>query len=626
MIFSTLLITLLTTPLSLENQFIRIRVNTGPQEEARFALDTTQGNPEEPNDNEKKLVYGAKMPWSSFAIVKIDEETFIFGGIPREDRKNFFKNLKTGERVSAPYIEDEKIISTWRFGGVEIKQVLSFEKGYSTNLKDAMGVSYFSESIDGKSHDVGIILVLDTMLGENDGAPLRAEGAEGLIESEICFEKENMPEFWQAWDTEKEATIKAEGRLKLKNKKTPERLILANWGKLAKTNWEIDCEPGSSFVRDGDFEDEKDTAVAIVWNPTEIESGSLEFHTTYGIADAPAPPACKPLSAYISGKPFEIGKDEEKSFFGNWTTDDEYPIRPTEAKLTIYSNDGLKVLTKEKTIDLTRNPNGYYSFKISNPGIDKEKASYTLRIESPEGFICENTNTVKISKPAELKMIPMPKPTIKSTGIQHSPTRFYANLIIENSGETASEEGFVLISKNEKLSIESDKKITFSSILPGERKTFSWLVSILPESSGEASVNWELNYSKEVIESKNISFEIPPLSQHMRIRSIKRNLSNSLVTGINLNPFSSFYGIWELPGKCEFVGKGGIENYGYKVESSCHENIVEIKISGNYGKLPPLAGLFRVFHSGNPDEKWNRVENCINIGSEDCKTLEEIWQ
>ena len=220
----------------------------------------------------------------------------------------------------------------------------------------------------------------------------------------------------------------------------------------------------------------------------------------------------------------------------------------------------------------------------------------------------------------------MKKPTIKSTGIQHDPTKFYANLIIENSGETPSEKGSITINNDEKILIASNKKITFPGILPNEKRTFSWLVSILPESSGETSINWTLNYLEEARESKNISFEIPSLSQHMRVRSIKRNLSNSLVTGINLDSFSSFYGKWELPGKCEFVGKGSIENYGYKIESNCYENIVEITISGNYEKLPPLTGLFRVFHSGNPDENWNRLKNCININSEDCETLEEIWQ
>ncbi|MBD61751.1 hypothetical protein CL645_02710 [bacterium] len=621
-------LSLILNPIFIENQFIKIRVNPGPQEEARFALDTTQGNPEEPNDNEKKLIYGAKMPWSSFAIIKIDEKTFIFGGASRNDRKNFFTNLQTGNKISEPYIEDEKIISTWEFSGVEISQILSFEKGYSTNLKDAMGITYIAKSTDQKEHKVAITLILDTMLGENDGAPLRAEGAQGLIESEICFEKSELPEFWQAWDTEDQATIKAEGRLKIKDKQNPKRLVLANWGKLAKTNWNIECQPGASFVRDGDFEDEKDTAVAIVWDSITVGSKPQEFHTTYGIADAPAPPECKPLSAYISGKPFEIASNEEKSFFGNWTTDKDYPIQPKEATLTVYSNDGLKIINPEKSIDLEEYPNGYHSFKIFNPGLNKNNATYTLKIESPEGFECATTNKVKISKPANLEMKLMQKPSISSiSGIRHDPTKFYANLTIENSGESNSEKGSVEIRTNQILSISSGLKIDFETIPPRGKKTFSWLVSISPESSGLASLNWILNYKNEEKISKKIEFNIPSLDQHMRIKSIQRNFSNSLVTAVKMKPFSTFSGKWELPGKCLLAGDGGIEKYGYTVETKCYDNIVEVLISGNEAELPPLVGLFRVFHSGNHDKSWNRIENCININkTNECQTLEEIWE
>ena len=623
-----LLLSLILDPIFIENQFIKIRVNPGPQEEARFALDTTQGNPEEPNDDEKKLIYGAKMPWSSFAIIKIDEKTFIFGGAARNDRKNFFTNLQTGKKISAPYIEDEKIISTWEFSGVEISQILSFEKGYSTNLKDAMGITYVAKSIDQKEHEVAITLILDTMLGENDGAPLRAEGAQGLIESEACFEKSELPEFWQAWDTEDEATIKAEGRLKIKDKENPKRLILANWGKLAKTNWNVDCQPGASFVRDGDFEDEKDTAVAIVWDSIIVNNNAQEFHTTYGIADAPAPPECKPLSAYISGKPFEIGSNEEKSFFGNWTTDKDYPVQPKEATLTVYSNDGLRVINPKKLIDLEEYPNGYHSFRILNPGLNKDNATYTLKIESPEGFECTTTNKVKISKPANLEIKLMQKPSISSiSGIRHDPTKFYASLTIENSGESSSGKGSVEIKTNQILSVSSDLKINFESIPPKGKKTFSWLVSIAPESSGLASLNWILNYKNEEKTSKKIEFNIPSLDQHMRIKSIKRNFSNSLVTAVKTKPFSTFSGKWELPGECLLVGNGGIEKHGYTVETKCYDNIVEVLISGNETELPPLVGLFRVFHSGNHEKSWNRIENCININkTSECQTLEEIWE
>ena len=624
----SLFLSLILNPISIENQFIQIRVNPGPYEEARFGLDTTQGNPEEPNDDGKKLIYGAKMPWSSFAIIKIDEKTFIFGGPSRSDRKNSFANLPTGKKISEPYIEDEKIISIWEFSGVEISQILSFEKGYSTNLKDAMGISYIAKSTDEKEHSVGITLILDTMLGENDGAPLRAEGAQGLIESEICFEKSKLPEFWQAWDTEDQATIKAEGRLKIKNKENPRKLVLANWGKLAKTNWDIECQPGASFVRDGEFEDEKDTAVAIIWDSIIVNNKTQEFHTTYGIADAPAPPECKPLSAYISGKPFEIGNNEEKSFFGNWTTDKDYPVQPKEATLKVYSDDGLKVINPEKAINLQEYPNGYHSFKIFNPGINKNNATYTLKIESPEGFECTTTNKVKISKPANLEMKLMQKPTISSiSGIRHDPTKFYASLTIENSGESNSEKGSIEIQTSQKLSISSDLKIDFDSIPPKGKKTFSWLVSIAPESSGSASLNWILNHKNEERISKKIEFDIPSLNQHMRIKSIQRNFSNSLVTAVKMKPFSTFWGQWELPGKCLFAGNGGIEKHGYTVETKCHENIVEVLISGNGDELPPLVGLFRVFHSGNHDKNWNRIKNCININkTSECQTLEEIWE
>ena len=127
--------------------------------------------------------------------------------------------------------------------------------------------------------------------------------------------------------------------------------------------------------------------------------------------------------------------------------------------------------------------------------------------------------------------------------------------------------------------------------------------------------------------SKKIEFNIPSLDQHMRIKSIKRNFSNSLVTAVKTKPFSTFSGKWELPGECLLVGNGGIEKHGYTVETKCYDNIVEVLISGNETELPPLVGLFRVFHSGNHEKSWNRIENCININkTSECQTLEEIWE
>ena len=158
----------------------------------------------------------------------------------------------------------------------------------------------------------------------------------------------------------------------------------------------------------------------------------------------------------------------------------------------------------------------------------------------------------------------MQKPAISSiSGIRHDTTKFYASLTIENSGESSSVKGNVEIKTNQILSVSSDLKINFESIPPKGKKTFSWLVSIAPESSGLASLNWILNYKNEEKTSKKIEFNIPSLDQHMRIKSIKRNFSNSLVTAVKTKPFSTFSGKWELPGKCLLAGNGGIEKHGY---------------------------------------------------------------
>ena len=69
-----------TSPASLSNEFIRIRVNPGPNEMGRFAVDTTGGDPSRSSDDEKVLIYGSREPWTSYTTVQIDGQPFIFGG------------------------------------------------------------------------------------------------------------------------------------------------------------------------------------------------------------------------------------------------------------------------------------------------------------------------------------------------------------------------------------------------------------------------------------------------------------------------------------------------------------------------------------------------------------------
>ena len=55
-------------------------------------------------------------------------------------------------------------------------------------------------------------LVLDTMLGSNDGAPLRVE--ESAIISDTAFSGDQIPDFWQAFDSLSDPRVTAQGTLR----------------------------------------------------------------------------------------------------------------------------------------------------------------------------------------------------------------------------------------------------------------------------------------------------------------------------------------------------------------------------------------------------------------------------
>ncbi|MCH7493375.1 hypothetical protein IIA16_01495, partial [bacterium] len=88
---------------TMENEFVRLRVNPGPHEAGRFALDTTGGDPSRDEDDEQRLVYGATLPWSSFTIVLVDGRPWVFGG-ESHARHHAAQGLPAGFRVGGPEV------------------------------------------------------------------------------------------------------------------------------------------------------------------------------------------------------------------------------------------------------------------------------------------------------------------------------------------------------------------------------------------------------------------------------------------------------------------------------------------------------------------------------------------
>lgn len=261
----------------LQNEFIKVEANVEEFDTGRFSIDTVKGDPTRDADDNKILIYGHPKPWTSFTTIRIDGENYIFGG---RTKKRAGKAGKFGEVISPPYISGNSIITRCKFGNIVVTQILSIVQGPASKLFDTVKISYIVENIGTSSHRVGVRIVLDTMLGANDGAPFRV--GERNITSEEKMEGEQIPQWWIVFDNLDAPTIIAKGTLKGDDILPPDKVIFSNWGKVADNVWSIPFVGGQSFQREG--EDDLDTAISLIWEEREFLPQSSQTYTTlYGL-------------------------------------------------------------------------------------------------------------------------------------------------------------------------------------------------------------------------------------------------------------------------------------------------------------------------------------------------------
>lgn len=293
--------------LEIRNQYIKVFVNTTDDGTARFAVDSTGGDPLNPADEDKPLVYGRPCPWTSYTTVRVDGEDYVFGG---RTQRRAGKTGNYGTQVLGPVLSGGSIVAAWRFGDIEVSQVLSIVRSTTTGLLDTTKITYVATNLGSTPHDVGLRIMLDTMLGENDGAPFRAK--DKAIVSDTVFESHEVPRFWQAFDSLSSPSVTSQGTLAGPEVTAPDRVLFTNWGSLADGVWDTDFSPGRDFTRTGEYE--LDSAIAMYWDPAPLAPGdSIEFTTLYGMGGISIAPGV--LSIGVTS-PAEVtsGKDRPATF------------------------------------------------------------------------------------------------------------------------------------------------------------------------------------------------------------------------------------------------------------------------------------------------------------------------
>ncbi len=233
------------------------------------------------------LLFGHPYPWSSASTVQIDGQDFWN-----------YRYQPWGTTISAPETNGLSNTGVWSFpGSVQVRQTLTIVQGSSTGNFDTGEIRYTVTNNDATAHQIGLRVMLDTMLGLNDGAPFRVPGA-GAVTTEQEWDATRMPPYFQAFDDLINPTVQSQGTLVGGNALKPDRFVTSGWEHINDTPWEYATIPGRDYYTPGYG---YDSAIGVYWLPVLLQPGETkEFVTYYGLGGIDVdiqPPLVAGLSA-----------------------------------------------------------------------------------------------------------------------------------------------------------------------------------------------------------------------------------------------------------------------------------------------------------------------------------------
>ena len=508
--------------LSFKNEFIQIIVNNTTPDMGRFAIETTLGDPKNPFDDDAPLIFGRPLPWTSYTTIYIDEKAYIFGGKNPKLFKRKGKTVHFGKVISQKY-SNQEIVTVCQFGDVIVTQTLRFFRSSGTRVNDAAQIAYTIDNQGEKEARIGLRMMLDTKLGSNDGAPFRLGNLS--ITSEKLFHKEEVYDYWQAFDSFSIPKVVSQGTLKDSRLTPPSKLYLANWGTLVDSPWVIDYEENRSFLRDGEVE--QDTALALYWEPTLVLPATTRYiATAYGLGGVNLSPGelslglSAPKALYVNGK-------NDALVMGYILNSGGYDSQNTVA--TFEFPDGVSLLNGKSRIELgvlkvgetyqiplkiktstgIKPFHGKISFSVESSTLDNNKISQSFSIITPPQFT------------ASLKAEPVPSQSIYIP-VELTVTNPSKFPIYSVQGSVARSESYEVPPFEQLIK-------TVSILPPRSSKSLIWLVQ--PSQSGQP-VPIDLHYQSNTQEKNLIStvYQFP-----------NRSVNQFIFSKASLQPDHYFY-------------------------------------------------------------------------------------
>lgn len=320
------------------NGFIEYLVD---KSDGRFVIRTEGGSPYRDTDSDKKLLFDKNNdPETSFTSFIIDGEEYIFGN------DYGFLNERSGF-IESPSNSGGVNTAIWEIDDIEITQILELVEDIDHPNIGNVKIRYEIVNKSNSSKNIGSRILLDTMLGENDGAAVVLGNTGDIISTEQEITGENIPTYWRCSDDLFAPKVMSYGFTKGWGNPAPDKMVVAHWSNISETKWEYSPDENLDFTDENNELGTADSSVALYWNEQSIGAGELKvFETYYGLGD---------LSNYESNSPYRLELTAPQKLTVNTTKDgyeDEIVQVSVEIDNTLAGSENItnlvaKIVTKE---------------------------------------------------------------------------------------------------------------------------------------------------------------------------------------------------------------------------------------------------------------------------------------
>lgn len=205
---------------------------------------------------ENLLLYeGASIGLTSRCYLKVDDNIGVIGELEAnaDDENNVITTKDTYRKI-------------------QFDRTLTLMGAATPDEADTLEVRAKVTNTDEESHEVGLRVMLDTMLGNNDDAPFRSiEGDE--ITTRKQFEGEDIPMFYQVFDDLLNPQIITEGKF-LGGSMKPDIVQFNNYAVSSKST--------DNFIPKVEEElNIGDSVVNAIWNPVTLAPGETKEYVLY---------------------------------------------------------------------------------------------------------------------------------------------------------------------------------------------------------------------------------------------------------------------------------------------------------------------------------------------------------